>query len=157
MKRLLPKFLFLLFVFASTLFSQQDPVIKKIIETGKNDNHVMYYQDILCNRIGGRLTGSDQYLTACNWAMSELKKLGLKVTLEEVAETPVGFLRGHWSGKMIKPTEKALEFVTPSYTAGTKGIVRGHVVIMPKTDSGLDSLKDKLKGAWVLIDGENSG
>jgi cyclophilin family peptidyl-prolyl cis-trans isomerase len=124
---------------------------------GKADNHVMYYQDILCNRIGGRETGTDQYLTACNWAVSELKKMGFKVQLDEVGETPVGFLRGHWAGKMIKPSEKVLDFVTPSYTAGTKGIQRGPVVIMPKTDAGFDSVKSKMKDAWVMIDGENTG
>ena len=157
MKRLLLNSALLLFIFTAIIFPQQDPVIKKIIEIGKTDNQVMRYQDILNNRIGGRLTGSDQYITACNWAMSELKKLGLKVQLDEVGEVPVGFLRGNWTGKMITPTEKVLEFVTPSYTAGTKGIQRGPVVIMPKTDAGFDSVKSKMSGAWVMIDGENTG
>ena len=31
---------------------------------------------------------------------------------------------------MLKPTEKALRFGTPSFTAGTKGIQRGPVVIL---------------------------
>ncbi len=157
MKRLLLQSALLLLVFTAIIFPQQDPVIKKIIEIGKTDNQVMRHQDILNNRIGGRLTGSDQYLTACNWAMNELKNWGLKVKLDEVGEVPVGFLRGHWAGKMIKPTEKVLDFVTPSYTAGTKGIQRGPVVIMPKTDAGFDSVKNKMSGAWVMIDGENTG
>ncbi len=157
MKRLLLQSTLLLLVFTAIIFPQQDPVVKKIIEIGKTDNQVMRHQDILNNRIGGRLTGSDQYLTACNWAMNELKSWGLKVQLDEVGEVPVGFLRGHWAGKMIKPAEKVLEFVTPSYTAGTKGIQRGPVVIMPKTDAGFDSVKSKMNGAWVMIDGENTG
>jgi hypothetical protein len=157
MKRLLSKSILILFVLTTISLSQQDPVIQKIFEIGKADNHVMYYQNILCNRIGGRQTGTDQYTTACNWAMSELKKMGFKVQLDEVAEEPVGFLRGHWAGKMIKPAIKTLDFVTPGYTAGTKGIQRGPVVIMPKTDAGYDSVKSKIKGAWVLIDGENTG
>jgi carboxypeptidase Q len=157
MKQLFKSLLFILFVFSSGVSAQQDPVVQKIIEIGKTDNQTMHYQDILCNRIGGRITGSDAYTTACNWAMSELKSWGLNVRLDEVGEVPVGFNRGPWFGKMIKPEMKNLEFVTPSYTAGTKGVERGHVVIMPKTDAQFDSMKSKFRGAWVLIDGENTG
>lgn len=145
------------FLSAGIAFCQQDPVIQKIIELGKTDNHVMDHQDILCNRIGGRITGSDAYTNACAWALNELKGWGLKVSLDEVGEVPVGFNRGPWFGKMIKPTETVLEFGTPSYTAGTKGVERGPVVIMPSTDAQFDSIKSKMKGAWVLISGENTG
>lgn len=157
MKRL-PVLLFFTLLFLTTIIlPQQDPVIQKIIEIGKTDNKTMVYQDILCNRIGGRISGSDAYHTATIWAMGELKKWGLNVKLEEVGEVPVGFNRGAWSGKMIKPTEKSLEFVTPSYTAGTKGVQRGKVVVMPQTDAQFDSIKSKMKGAWILIEGENTG
>ncbi|MCX6169320.1 MAG: M20/M25/M40 family metallo-hydrolase [Ignavibacteriales bacterium] len=157
MKRLFQSLFFILFVLTTVVSSQQDPVVQKIIEIGKSDNQTMRHQDILCNRIGGRITGSDAYQTACNWVMSELKSWGLEVKLDEVGEFPVGFNRGPWFGKMIKPEMKNLEFVTPSYTAGTKGVQRGHVVIMPKTDVQFDSMKSKMKGAWVLIEGENTG
>jgi carboxypeptidase Q len=157
MKRLSQSLLFILFVITTVVSSQQDPVVQKIIEIGKSDNQTMRHQDILCNRIGGRITGSDAYGTACNWVMGELKSWGLEVKLDEVGDVPVGFNRGPWFGKMIKPAMKNLEFVTPSYTAGTKGVQRGHVVIMPGTDAQFDSMKSKMKGAWVLIEGENTG
>jgi hypothetical protein len=50
-----------------------------------------------------------------------------------------------------------LHFCTPSYTAGTRGVQRGHVLIEPKSQSEFDRMKGALKGAWVLISGENSG
>ncbi|MEW6701837.1 MAG: hypothetical protein AB1298_03890, partial [Bacteroidota bacterium] len=157
MKRLFIKSIFTLFVLNTVALSQQDSVIQKIIEIGKTDNQVMRHQDIICNRFGGRITGSDGYENAANWVLSELKSWGLKAKLDEAGETPVGFNRGHWSGRMIKPSEKILEFGTPSYTAGTKGVQRGHVVIMPATNAQFDSIKNKIKGAWVLIDGESNG
>jgi cyclophilin family peptidyl-prolyl cis-trans isomerase len=58
---------------------------------------------------------------------------------------------------MIKPQTMNLEFGTPAFTAGTKGVQRGHVVILPNTDAKFDSLKEKIKGAWVLIDGVSEG
>src|SRR6185295_6268890 len=44
------------------------------------------------------------------------------------------------------------QFTTPSWTAGTDGAVRGPVIKEPKTQEQFDAVKDKLKGAWVLLD-----
>ena len=37
----------------------QPAAIQKIIETGRTDNRTMHHLDILTNRFGGRLVGSD--------------------------------------------------------------------------------------------------
>ncbi len=50
-----------------------------------------------------------------------------------------------------------LHFATPSYTAGTKGVQSGHVLLEPKTQAEFDRMKGGLKGAWVLISGQNEG
>lgn len=50
-----------------------------------------------------------------------------------------------------------LHFVTPSYTSGTKGVQRGHVLIEPRTDEEFAQMKGRLKGAWVLISGTSRG
>ncbi|RJQ57838.1 MAG: M28 family peptidase, partial [Stygiobacter sp.] len=157
MKRFFYSSILLAAIFTAQLFSQTDLVTKKIIEIGKTDNQTMRHLDILCNRIGGRPIGSDAYTNAANWVLGEFKSWGIKAELDESGELPVGFNRGAWFGKMIKPKEMHLEFGTPAFTAGTKGVQRGHVVIIPSTDAKLDSLKDKIKGAWVLIDGINEG
>ncbi|KAF0143021.1 MAG: aminopeptidase [Stygiobacter sp.] len=157
MKRFFYSSILLAAIFTAQLFSQTDLVTKRIIEIGKTDNQTMRHLDILCNRIGGRPIGSDAYTNAANWVLGEFKSWGIKVELDESGELPVGFNRGAWFGKMIKPKEMHLEFGTPAFTAGTKGVQRGPVVIMPNTDAKFDSLKSKIKGAWVLIDGTNDG
>jgi hypothetical protein len=158
-----------------------DPVVKKIIELGKNDNQVMVWNDYASNRFGSRETGSNAYTDATAWAVWQFKQWGLEAELDEAGEAPVGFNRGPWFGKMVKPAEKALFFGTPSYTAGTKGVQRGPVVIL-KTDpfsipgrnatpenvekkraaveaamAEVNGNKSAFKGAWVLIPGENTG
>jgi len=94
---------------------------------------------------------------------------------------PVGFNRGPWFGKMVLPEEEALYFGTPSFTAGTKGVQRGRVVILhadpfsiPGRSPSPEDVAAKriavgeaiaevnadpsaFDGAWVLIAGENSG
>ena len=157
MKRFFSSFILLVSIFTTQLFPQTDPVTQKIIEIGKTDNQTMRHLDILCNRIGGRPIGSDAYTNAANWVLGEFRNWGIKAELDESGELPVGFNRGAWFGKMIKPKEMHLEFGTPAFTAGTKGVQRGQVVIMPNTDAKFDSLKNIIKGAWVLIDGTNDG
>ncbi|MDA3822090.1 MAG: M20/M25/M40 family metallo-hydrolase, partial [Bacteroidales bacterium] len=74
-----------------------------------------------------------------------------------VGELPVGFNRGPWFGKLISENGMHLHYATPSYTSGTKGVQRGHVLIEPKTLAEFDRMKGRLNGAWVLITGESSG
>lgn len=142
---------------ASLQAQNNDPVIGKVIEMGKTDNRTMDHLDILSNRFGGRLVGSDAYENASDWVEYMFKQWGLEVWRQEVDAMPVGFNRGPWFGRMLGGSGATLHFATPSYTAGTKGVQRGHVVKEPKTRAEFERMKGTLKGAWVLIGGENSG
>ena len=141
----------------SVVFCQTVPVVDKIIEISATDNQTMQHLDVLVNRIGGRLIGSDGYQTATVWTAAMFEKWGLEVEIQEVGEIPVGFNRGPWFGRMLDHDGMSLHFATPSYTAGTKGVQRGHVVAEPQTRREFENMKGKLNGAWVLISGTNSG
>jgi carboxypeptidase Q len=158
-----------------------DPVVAKIIELGKTDNRVMLWNDYASNRFGARETGTNAYTDAAEWAVWQFRQWGLEAELDEAGEVPVGFNRGPWFGKMVAPSVKALYFGTPSFTAGTKGVQRGHVVILkadpfsiPGRNASPEDVEKKraaveeaiaevkanaaaFKNAWVLIAGENSG
>ena len=133
----------------------QDAAVNKIIEIGQTDNQVMDHLDVLTNRIGGRVIGSNAYDNAVEWVASKFTEWGLEVELQEAGTLPVGFNRGPWFGKLLGENGMELHFVTPSYTAGTKGVQRGHVLQEPLTQSEFDRMKGQLKGAWVLINGKN--
>ncbi|MCU0460792.1 MAG: M20/M25/M40 family metallo-hydrolase [Bacteroidales bacterium] len=146
-----------LMLLSMVTFSQQNKVTDRIIELGKKDNHAMHHLDVLCNRIGGRLIGSYAYENATEWCASEFKKWGMEVILDQAGTLPVGFDRGPWFGRMLSDNGMILHFATPSYTAGTRGVQRGPVLIEPKTKADFDRMKGALKGAWVLINGKNDG
>jgi carboxypeptidase Q len=158
-----------------------DPVVQKIIELGTKDNRVMVWNDYASNRFGGRETGTNAYNDAAAWAVWQFRQWGLEAELDAAGEVPVGFNRGPWFGKMVKPVEKPLFFGTPSFTAGTKGAERGPVVILksdpfsiPGRNAEPEDVEKKraaveaaiaevranaaaYKGAWVLIPGESTG
>ncbi len=138
-------------------FSQQNKVIDKIIELGTTDNRTMHHLDVVSNLFGGRLIGSDAYANAADWCASEFKKWGMEVIMDEAGTVPVGFNRGPWFGKLLSENGMILHFATPSYTSGTKGVQRGHVLAEPKSTEEFERMKGALKGAWVLIGGKNTG
>jgi carboxypeptidase Q len=142
---------------ALNITAQPDSIFNRIIEIGTTDNRSMAHLDVLSNRIGGRLIGSDAYENAAVWAATKFNEWGMEVAFDEVGELPVGFNRGPWFGRMLSENGMHLHFATPSYSSGTKGVQRGHVLIEPNTQAEFDRMKGKLNGAWVLISGENEG
>ena len=155
------KKIWILFIFLVTGISLsvgQNKVVEQIIRAGRTDNQVMKHLDVLSNRFGGRPVGSDAYANATAWVAHQFKSWGLEVELHEAGTMPVGFNRGPWFGRMIGGDQAMnLHFVTPSYSSGTKGLQRGHVLMEPRNQNELDQMRGALKGAWVLITGENSG
>ena len=156
MKRI-PLSITALLLFTTSINAQQGKVTDKIIELGKTDNRTMHHLDIITNRFGGRLVGSDAYENAALWCASEFKKWGMDVIMDEAGSVPVGFDRGPWFGRLLSEKGMDLHFATPSYTSGTKGVERGPVLLEPQSLDEFDRMKGAMKGAWILISGKNTG
>ncbi|MFG0283261.1 MAG: M20/M25/M40 family metallo-hydrolase [Phycisphaerales bacterium JB039] len=141
--------------------------IAAIIEEGSQRNRVMDHLTYLCEEIGPRLTGSSNVEEANNWVADQFRAWGLtNVHLDEWGEIGVRFDRGPSSGKVVVArqrdddegnpytewvTQRELQFTTLAWSPGTAGPVRGHVVKMPADEDEYWAVKDKLKGAWVLL------
>ena len=148
-----------LMLVVSTMGMAQTPAVQKIIKEGTENNQVMHHLDILTNRFGGRLLGSDAYENVQVWMQREFKKWGVNSWTENCGEMPFGFNRGPWSGHVIGGDVNftELNFVTPSFTSGTHGIQRGKVLMEPQNEDQLKKMKNALKGAWVLVGGSSTG
>lgn len=153
-----------------------EATIERIIEEGTKRNQVMNHLEHLTQNIGSRLTGSKRALKANEWTRDRFAAWGLSnVHLDQWGTVGLSFDRGPSSGDLYveenvrvrrqvaaeqgkEPTAppklrkaRGLEFTTLSWTRGTNGPLRGEVIRMPKTVEELESMKDKLSGAWVLI------
>src|SRR5437899_2340538 len=119
--------------FSALASAQGDPAtIQKIVDEGKNHSHIMKTLRDLTN-IGPRLTSSTRLEKAEKWAMKQFKSFGCaNVHLEKWGEYPVGFDRGATQvGRMVEPFESDFEFTSPSWSEGTRGMVRGSAVLAP--------------------------
>ena len=136
----------------------KDRVVEKIISEGTSNPQVGDHLDVLTGRFGGRLIGSAAYDDAANWLLHKYSQWGIPARKEEAGEVPVGFNRDAWSGRAYGVDGvDHLHFATPSYTSGTHGRQRGHVLIEPTTKAEFDRMHGKLKGAWVLLKGKSNG
>ena len=137
---------------SATAVATEKAEVEKLLSSSREENRAMEHLDYLTNRIGPRLTGSDNLQNACEWARDRFKSFGIdNARLEKWGEYPVGFNRGPWSGRMIEPRVQALTFGTNAWTAGTKGVVRGKAVLAPEDEAALAKVKADLPGAWVLV------
>lgn len=127
------------------------PEVQAIIRIGKQESQVQDHLNVICNRIGPRLTSSEGLTAAGQWAKQKFESMGLaNATMEQWGEFPVGFERGPASGQMLEPKAMDLQFGTNAWTAGTAGRTRGKVVAAPENLEALEGLKDQIAGAWVL-------
>ncbi len=132
----------------------QESVVDAVIKEGKDNSQVMAFADHLTNKIGPRLSSSDNLTKACEWAKAKFEEMGLKnVTMEEWGTFPVAFNRGAQIGKILEPEAKDLHPQGMSWTAGTNGETVAHAVLAPP-DAELD--KADLKGKWIVCDARPS-
>jgi hypothetical protein len=128
-----------------------------VVTEGKDRSQVMDHLDHLVNKIGPRLTGSENLIRAEAWARERFASYGLQARLERWGEFAVGFNRGPWSGKIVKPVEMELECGTMAWSAGTQGPVRGRALLLPESEEALAELGDAIKGAWIVVPRDRRG
>jgi hypothetical protein len=131
-----------------------DDVVAKMINEAKTNSQAMKSLQDLTSKFGPRLTSSSNLEKAQRWMADQFKRAGCtNVHLEAWGSIPVGFDRGRNSfGRMNKPVARQFEFTSPSWTEGTKGATKGLAIVCPKDKAELEAVKDKLKGAWVVMD-----
>ncbi|MBL8729018.1 MAG: M20/M25/M40 family metallo-hydrolase [Planctomycetes bacterium] len=134
------------------LFAQVTPEqFAAIRHEGLERSRVMAHLDHLVNRIGPRLTSSDNLTVAAEWARDTFQGFGIAdAHLEQWGEFAVGFNRGPWWGRMTQPEAMELVCNTDAWTAGTRMPSRGPLLPAPKDADELAAAKGRLNGVWLL-------
>ncbi len=136
---------------AAALPSLASTLEDRIVDEAKNRSQAMALLSHLCERIGPRLTGSENLDRASRWAMDRFRAWGLKNVRFEPYGTMVGFDREPGAyARMTAPVRRELQFTAMAWTVGTNGPVSGRAVVAPTTMDELMAVKDRLPGAWVV-------
>jgi hypothetical protein len=151
MKKIL--FSVLVFVFSIPMisFSQEAidaSVMQKIREEGLTRSKVMDIAFNLTDKNGSRLTNSEGYMRAANYAKEALGGWGMaNAVIDPWGEFGKGWDLQKMYLAMTAPYYKPLLAYPKTWTAGTKGLKKGNLLVIALKDSAaLMEYKGKLKG-----------
>lgn len=127
--------------------------VSKIKDEGFNRSKVMEYASYLTDVYGPRLTWSPEYRRGADWISSEFKKLGLtNIRYDYFKPVGKGWSMKKFSANMLAPVATPLIAFPKAWSPGTKGAVKGPVVVMTaQTSAELQQYKGKLKNAYVFL------
>jgi carboxypeptidase Q len=129
-----------------------DPIPAELAERiraeGIDHSQVMAILRDLTGKVGQRLTGSDNFTKACDWAEAEFRRFGVdEVHQEKWAEWPLTWNRGAWIGRITNPVQLDMYVATEAWTAGTAGLQKGQVVLNP---TSAEEVTASLAGHWLI-------
>ena len=157
MKKILFSVLILVFSIPMISFSQEvvdASVMQKIREEGLTRSKVMDIAFNLTDKNGSRLTNSEGYMRAANYAKETLGGWGMaNAVIDPWGEFGKGWDLQKMYLAMTAPYYKPLLAWPKTWTAGTKGLKKGNLLVIALKDSAaLLAYKGKLKGKLIIID-----
>jgi hypothetical protein len=126
--------------------------IARIIDEGMNRSEAMTTASALMDRIGPRLTNSENHRKAQGWAMDLFRQRGLANVHVEPFDFGVGWNLDSYSVAMITPRALPLTAIPVAWSPGTSGTVQAPVVIAPMSrEEHFAEWKGRLAGKIVLV------
>ncbi|MBU6394890.1 MAG: M20/M25/M40 family metallo-hydrolase [Sphingomonadales bacterium] len=126
--------------------------IARIIDEGMNRSEAMTTASALMDRIGPRLTNSENHRKAERWAMDLLRQRGLANVHVEPFDFGVGWNLDSYSVAMVTPRALSLTAIPVAWSPATDGTIRAPIVIAPMSrEEHFAEWKGKLAGKIVLV------
>ena len=137
--------------FADTSDSQ----IEAVIDEGLNRSEAMTTASALMDGFGPRLTNSEGYRRAADWALARYAALGMDNVHREGFEFGLGWNVDSYSARMVAPRAVNMTAIPVAWSPPTNGTIRGEIVVAPVGNPGRFELwkqewKGKLAGKIVL-------
>ena len=126
--------------------------VAKIREEGFQRSEIANTLSYMTDVLGARLTNSEDMRQAQDWAVSEMKRIGLKNTqIEPFMDYGYSWDNEYFSLHMIEPDYQTLVGYPIAHTPGINGRQKLTVVrTQIKTKADLEKYKGKLRGKAVL-------
>ncbi|RYX81937.1 M20/M25/M40 family metallo-hydrolase [bacterium] len=125
--------------------------IARIRAEGMNNSKVMATAQVLCDRFGARLTGSQALLDANAWTRDEMASWGMQAKLEAWGPFGRSWELQRTEAQVAAPYVAPLIAVPKAWSPPTAGRLDAEVVIFdPVTDTDYQNATGKLRGKIVL-------
>lgn len=132
--------------------SNDTAAIARIIDEGMNRSEAMTTASALMDRIGPRLTNSENHRKAESWAMEKLRQQGLANVHVEPFDFGLGWNLDNYSVAMVSPRALTLTAIPVAWSPPTNGTLRAPVAIAPMSrEEHFAEWKGKLAGKIVLV------
>lgn len=124
---------------------------QKIAAEVKSHSELMKNLEYLTTQIGPRLTGSPQMQAASQWTLKRFHEYGIDANLE-TTQVPHAWTRGADTAEIVSPIQRRISIRSLGWSKATDGPVTGQVVVLEsQTPEAIAAVKDKLRGAIVLL------
>ena len=129
--------------------------VYRIKEEGLQRSTVMEIESYLTDVYGPRLTGSPNIKEAADWAQKRMKDWGLANVHLETWPFGRGWQNQRFVALATLPRAYPLIGYPKAWTPGTNGPVTGEAVIaLIQNEQDFDVYRGKLRGRFVLVDGD---
>ncbi len=126
--------------------------VAAVMDEGLNRSEAMVMASELLDGIGPRLTNSEGYRRAADWATARMTRLGLQNVHREGFEFGLGWNVDSYRAVMITPRRIELTAIPVAWSPPTEGTLRAPVVLAPMSKAEhFAQWKGKLAGKVVLI------
>lgn len=141
---------------ADEISQKYQKTANQIIDAALQDEAGYAKLSYLCDRIGNRLSGSDNLLKAIAWAAEQMKKDGLQNVVTPPVKVP-HWVRGNESGAILSPVSRPLHMLGLGMSVGTppSGITAEAVVVSNFDE--LDRVGSKASGKIVVFNAPYEG
>ena len=126
--------------------------IGAVIDEGLNRSEAMKTASQLMDGIGPRLTNSENFRRAADWALAKMTATGLQNVHREPFEFGLGWNVDSYSARMITPRLTQMTVMPVAWSPPTGGILRAPVIVAPISKvQHFAQWKGKLAGKIVLL------
>jgi hypothetical protein len=129
-----------------------DAQIAQIVDEGLSHSQAMANASELMDGIGPRLTNSENFDKAADWALAKFKSYGLTDAHRESYPFGVNWNLDSWDARMVQPRTIEMTAMPVAWSPPTNGTVSAPVILAPMSKKEhFDKWRGKLAGKIVLV------
>jgi hypothetical protein len=129
-----------------------DAQIARIVDDGLSHSEALKNASELMDGIGPRLTNSENFDRAADWALAKFREYGLENVHKEPYPFGLSWNLDGWSARMVEPRGVVMRAMPVAWSPATNGPISAPVILAPMSKKEhFDKWRGKLAGKIVMV------